>query len=279
MPVVGLSDLNNNNSSQRKEEEDEKRRNELYTGGNRRGGGGSGLSVIGPTDDDDEDEEADEGEESSSNNDNSSSHVVGDIFSRAQQADGAPSVADKEVPKRVITMYANGFVIDDGPFRSLTDPANEPFLRDVSRGVVPRELEDSAQESGSFHLELVDRRRDQYVPPAYVAFSGGGQTLGTTPTDEEKTQKTEEVKEEKPEVNGDEPTTTLQVRLPGGRRIVVTLNLTHTVGHVHAYVQSQTNEQRSFVLMAGFPPKTLSDSSATIKDANLAGASLTQKFL
>ena len=34
----------------------------------------------------------------------------------------------------MIVMYRNGFVVDDGPFRPLDDPANEPFLRDMARG-------------------------------------------------------------------------------------------------------------------------------------------------
>lgn len=35
------------------------------------------------------------------------------------------------------TNHRNGFVVDDGPFRTLEDPANEPFLRDMARGCVP----------------------------------------------------------------------------------------------------------------------------------------------
>lgn len=35
-------------------------------------------------------------------------------------------------------MYANGFTVDDGPFRTLEDPANEPFLRDLARGYVTK---------------------------------------------------------------------------------------------------------------------------------------------
>ena len=267
MPVVGLKDLNN---SKKKEEEEEKR-NELYSGGNRRGGGGSGLSVLGPGDEEDDDEDSEEKEEAARGH-------VGSMFSRAA-ANAAEGVTPTSgVPKRVITMYANGFTIDDGPFRSLDDPANKPFLRDVSRGVVPRELEDSAQDSGAYDLELVDRRGEVYTPPAYVAFSGGGRALGTTPT--QPTQPAVEPAEEPPAVVVDDaqPTTTLQVRLANGKRIRATLNLTHTVAHIEAHVRALSDDRsRPFVLMAGFPPAPLTDRDATIKDANLAGAALTQK--
>ncbi|KAJ8605135.1 hypothetical protein CTAYLR_000464 [Chrysophaeum taylorii] len=267
MPVVGLNDLNNNNA--KKDEEEEGKRNELYTGGNRRGGGGSGLSVIGPGDDEEEEEEEEKG---------AKSHV-GNMFSRAQ-ANAAEGVSPGSgVPKRVITMYANGFTIDDGPFRSLDDPANKPFLRDVGRGVVPRELEDSAQESGAYHLELVDRRAEHYKAPAYVAFSGGGNTLGTLPSSPAVEPVVSEDQQPKPApvvIDDAQPKTTLQIRLANGRRIRATLNLSHTVAHLEAYVRAHS-DNRPFVLLAGYPPAILADRDATIQSANLQGASITQK--
>lgn len=261
MPVVGLKDLNNPKES----EEEEAKRNELYSGGNRRGGGGSGLSVIGPGDEDDEDDETE-----------GAKRHVGTMFSRAQAkaAEGVPPATG--VPKRVITVYANGFTIDDGPFRSLDDPANKPFLYDVSRGVVPRELEDSAQESGAYHLELVDRRAEQYVPPAYVAFSGGGNTLGAT-ADEAPPPVPVSETPAAVVVDNSQPTTTVQVRLANGARLKLTLNLAHTVAHLEAAIRHQTQDQRPFVLLAGFPPAPLTDRDSTIQQANLAGAAVTQK--
>jgi len=37
----------------------------------------------------------------------------------------------------VVTLYANGFTVDDGPFRSLVDPANKPFVDAMNQGFVP----------------------------------------------------------------------------------------------------------------------------------------------
>lgn len=49
-----------------------------------------------------------------------------------------PPPTDAPGARRTITMYANGFTVDDGPFRTLEDPANEPFLRDLARGYVTK---------------------------------------------------------------------------------------------------------------------------------------------
>lgn len=39
-------------------------------------------------------------------------------------------------------VYKNGFKINDGPFRSLEDPANQKFMNDVKKGYIPQELVD-----------------------------------------------------------------------------------------------------------------------------------------
>jgi len=39
-------------------------------------------------------------------------------------------------------LFRNGFKINDGPFRSLEDPANKKFVADVKKGYIPQELVD-----------------------------------------------------------------------------------------------------------------------------------------
>lgn len=237
MPIVGLSDLN----APRENEE----RNELYTGGNRRGGGGSGLSVIGPEDD------------------------VESMFARAT------SEPSSDAPKRVITMYANGFTVDEGPFRALDDPENAPFLSDVAKGLVPRELEGE----GSSHFELVDRRAEVYTPPSFTAFGGAGQTLGTDAEAPPPPQVAPPPPQEESlpvVVDDQQPTTVIQIRLANGKRIRATLNLTHTVADLEAYVRANSDSP-AFVLLAGYPPVRLDDKDKSIQDAGLKGASVTQK--
>lgn len=74
----------------------------------------------------------------------------------SQQFNDNP-IPQKEVI-RIITLYKNGFTVDDGPLRSNTDPANKEFLQDVSGGHVPRELEREAKGKGELKVDLVDKR-------------------------------------------------------------------------------------------------------------------------
>jgi UBX domain-containing protein 1 len=39
-----------------------------------------------------------------------------------------------------ITLYSNGFVIDDGQFRPYDGPENQAFMKELNEGYVPREL-------------------------------------------------------------------------------------------------------------------------------------------
>ena len=41
-----------------------------------------------------------------------------------------------------LTVYKNGFKINDGAFRSLEDAANQKFMNDVHKGYIPQELID-----------------------------------------------------------------------------------------------------------------------------------------
>eukprot|EP00850_Spirogloea_muscicola_P003667 SM000015S01167 [mRNA] locus=s15:124868:126493:- [translate_table: standard] len=92
-----------------------------------------------------------------------------------------------------IAFWRNGFTVDDGPLRGLTDPANVPFLEvpkspsqpsamaatSINRGECPRELE-PAERSTPVHVNLVKKDEDWEAPqePKYVAFGGTGRTLG-----------------------------------------------------------------------------------------------------
>ena len=186
----------------------------------------------------------------------------------------------EDVPKRVITMYANGFTIDDGPFRPLDDPENQAFIKDVGRGLIPRELEAGAK-NGAFNLELVDKRGDEYTPPSYVAFSGGGHSLGTSaPAAAGAQAGVLGAGEEAPPPAVDEaqPTTTLQIRLANGKRIRAKVNLTHTLRHVDALIRQEGGGGAPYHLLGGYPPKQLNDLDASIEDAGLKGAALTQKL-
>jgi len=78
-----------------------------------------------------------------------------------------------------ITVYQNGFVVDDGEFREYDTPENKEFMSELNKGYVPKELREKYNKPVGVALE--DRRKEKFIPPpppAYVAYSGAGMSLG-----------------------------------------------------------------------------------------------------
>lgn len=225
------------------------------------GGGASGLNVVNPVD---------------------------RIFAKeSESADGVQQAA-------VITFYKNGFTVDDGELRDPEAPENKAFLEAMDRGEIPAELvprlRERAKATGeplAAGVSVTDKRGEMYVPPPYRAFSGAGATLGggaaaappagavvraggAGAAAAAATAAAVVVDESKPLAN-------MQIRLLDGRREKVTLNLTHTVGDLMNKVASLGGTSKPFLLTAGFPPKPLSDPTATLEAAGLKNAQVTQK--
>lgn len=79
-----------------------------------------------------------------------------------------------------ITLYQNGFTIDDGTFRDYNAPENKEFMKELNEGYVPKELQNQTKGKG-VNVSLEDRRKDVYrppTPPKYVAYSGSGMSMG-----------------------------------------------------------------------------------------------------
>ena len=114
-----------------------------------------------------------------------------------------------------ITLWKNGFQVDDGEFRANDNPANEPFLKDLMNGFVPRELQEKYGRELDVGLE--DKRAEEYVPPPppkYTAYQGEGMKIGGSMG-----QGLEVNKETgKPEVDSSKPSTKLQIRFHNGDR-------------------------------------------------------------
>lgn len=75
-------------------------------------------------------------------------------------------------------------------------------------------------------------------------------------------------------VDESQPTSSVQIRLPDGSRMVVKVNHGHTVGDVRTYLAAARPDVGEFVLQGAFPPKELKDDSATLEAAGLLGAAL-----
>lgn len=186
-----------------------------------------------------------------------------------QQAENAGPNAGEEV-RRTITMYRNGFIVDDGPYRRLDDPANADFLRSLAQGVTPREL----LLEGDVTVGLIDKRSEEYVE-TFQSFSGAGASLGTKTTGEEDSGNTVDpasLPEQPPAVDAGQPTTSIQVRTANGKRKVVKINLSSSVRDLAAHLRELADGP--FRLLSGFPPKPIDDLSQSVEAAGLKGASV-----
>nr|CAD1826780.1 unnamed protein product [Ananas comosus var. bracteatus] len=138
------------------------------------------------------------------------------------------------------------------------------------------------------HVNLI--RRDEDCPEPVkrqVAFQGVGRTLGGGSSSDPP------VSEPPPaaaapttappsgglSVDESLPSTTIQLRLADGTRMVARFNTHHTVGDIRAFIDaSRPGAARTYRLQTvDFPPKQLTDVTATIEQAGLANSVIIQK--
>lgn len=226
----------------KKDEDEEDNPNNRYVGGISDRGGGSGLAV-------------------EPNNDESDPRDS--VFAQAENA--GPN-AGEEV-RRTITMYRNGFVVDDGPYRRLDDAANAEFLRALAQGHTPREL----LQDGDVTVGLIDKRAEDFVE-TFQSFSGAGASLGTTGGTTGNTVDPATLPETPPAVDSSQPTTSIQVRTANGKRKIVKINLSSSVRDMAAHLRDVADGP--FRLLTGFPPKPIEDLNQSVEEAGLKGASV-----
>lgn len=281
--IHGLSSLNNNSDDDNNSDENR------YVGGVSARGGGSGLAV------------------EPNNNNNNADDILGAIRSNAEvaQPPSSSSATSSATPsrRRMITMYASGFTIDNGPFRRLDDPSNAEFLRDMARGITPKELFEDGSDSGDLEMGLVDKRHMEYEDDdnrtgaasgavrggssssAMEAFSGVGQSLGASTVAASSDGVIQpsgdtDAATAPPPLDESKPTTTIQIRLLTGKRLIVKCNLDDPVRtlvlHINANAAS-SGASDAYVLSSGYPPSVLSDLEKTIEECGLKGAQVVQK--
>ncbi|CAJ0928864.1 unnamed protein product, partial [Mesorhabditis belari] len=186
-----------------------------------------------------------------------------------------------------LTMWANGFSVEDGPLRSFDDAANQAFLQEIMRGHIPMELR---RQYPTDQLELrMERKLEDYTPPKPKPFGGSGHRLGavvpevvsTSSAATTSSSATSEPSEDltakaQAEVKLDEgaPITQVQARMPSGSRLVGRFNHSHIVADVRSFLVSASPDLAfaPFRLMTTFPNKVIEDESQSLKDAGLINA-------
>jgi UBX domain-containing protein 1 len=167
---------------------------------------------------------------------------------------------------RQITMYRDGFTVDDGPLRDLSDPMNKKFMDDIAKGQVPEEFGRSSDVNVSVH----DKRGEDYKEPSAVG-SASSSRVPAVPA------KIDDPVAAKGEgcvtVDTSKPTTKIQIRFHDGSKKAQEFNQDQTVGDLRAFCSQVTGQ--AMTIKGGFPPKPLTDDAQTLKDAGLCGAAVT----
>ncbi|RXW20492.1 hypothetical protein EST38_g5365 [Candolleomyces aberdarensis] len=89
-----------------------------------------------------------------------------------------PSASEEEIVTRHITLWRQGFQIEDGELRRYDEPENAAILAQINSGNAPLALMD-AREGQRVELRVAKRTHEDYEPPqGSRAFIGAGQRLG-----------------------------------------------------------------------------------------------------
>jgi UBX domain-containing protein 1 len=133
-----LDALKNREAGAGGDSDDDEQEQKFYVGGAGRAGG-SGQNVIDPSKLMDRARQL--GAVSASEHEqNSSSAFVGAGYSMSGSSEPVVKSEDPNKVRHTITLWRNGFSIDDGPLRSSDDPTSQEFLKDLNDGRVPAEL-------------------------------------------------------------------------------------------------------------------------------------------
>lgn len=193
----------------------------------------------------------------------------------------------KQTQDVTIKFWKNGFSIDNGVLRDFNDPSNKDFLNSISKGEVPEELR-SQVHGGEVHVNMEDHREEEYQKPKETlkAFSGTGHVLGSPvpsiitesslpPAAAVNSLPSQPVFK----VDESKPTTTIQIRLSDGTRLVTKFNTSNTVGDIRNVVRNARPGNRNFRLMTTFPNKTLEQDDVTIEAGKLQNAVIVQRVI
>ncbi|KAJ4876106.1 Plant UBX domain-containing protein 4 [Raphanus sativus] len=171
---------------------------------------------------------------------------TGRLLSGGESVSTAPPQQPDPVAHTII-FWSDGFTIDDGPLRKLDDPDNASFLE---------------------VLHLNQNVLLSFLCLTYVfLFCRVFESLSV--------QKSLSLK-----IEETDPTTSIQIRLTDGTRLVGKFNHHHTVHDIRAFIDSsRPGAPVNYQLQTtGFPPTPLADLAQTIQQAGLANSVVLQKF-
>jgi UBX domain-containing protein 1 len=181
---------------------------------------------------------------------------------------------DKTKNKLKLSLYKNGFILDNGEFRNKNEPANKKFMEEIEKGYIPNELVKKG--ITDLGIEMDDHRDENYEPPKeekkFQAFTGLGKSISSVNTEGLHVNKNATSN-----VDRSKPTCKVNIRLFNGEVVSEDFNLSQTLQDVINFVKKKSGSN-NFSLLDGFPPRPLTSYNKTIQELHLEGSLLTQKI-
>ncbi|KDQ58127.1 hypothetical protein JAAARDRAFT_34938 [Jaapia argillacea MUCL 33604] len=231
------------------------------------------------------------------------------------------SEPDESPAIRHITFWRDGFNVEDGELMRYDDPANAQILAEIDSGRAPPqilnvlpgqpvELRVAKRLSEDYNPALLKHlstagagpsrafvgsghRLGSPVPPATGEASGSGNHGGVgmpggfpaagsspAPTTSVAAREAGSI-QTRFEVDQTKPTTSVQIRLADGTRMVCRMNLTHTVRDIRNFINASRpdNLTRPYTIGTTFPNRVLEDDSQTVQAAGLVNSVIVQRWV
>ncbi|KAJ7214947.1 SEP-domain-containing protein [Mycena pura] len=202
--------------------------------------------------------------------------------------------SDSEEPAiRRLTFWREGFTVEDGPYMRYDDPAHADVLAAIHAGHAPPSIL-NVRPGQRVDVQVTKRTDEDYAAPPARPFQGAGQRLGApVPAAAASSSRTPSAAAAdagaEPRagittrfaVDQTRPTTSVQIRLADGTKIVCRMNLTHTVGDLRSFINASRPENltRAYTIGTTFPNRTLADDAATIEGAGLKNSVVVQRWV
>ncbi|TFK51290.1 SEP-domain-containing protein [Heliocybe sulcata] len=218
-----------------------------------------------------------------------------------------------ETAIRHLTFWRDGFSVEDGELRRYDNPEEARLLAQIEAGLAPPHVLDVLP-GQPVELRVARRINEDYQPPPKrpdVPFSGSGNRLGSplaalvgagatassanmpggfpaasgTPSASGSSAAGPDREPQsihtRFEVDQNKPTTSVQIRLADGTRLVARMNLTHTVKDIRNFINASRpeNNARPYTIGTTFPNRVLEDGSETIEQAGLVNSVIVQRWV
>ncbi|KAK7057951.1 SEP-domain-containing protein [Favolaschia claudopus] len=218
-------------------------------------------------------------------------HTLGGEGQASSFVPGEAQEPEDELVVRRLTFWRDGFTVEDGELMRYDDPANADVLAAIHAGHAPPSIL-NVRIGQRVDVQVTKRTDEDYIPPKPKPFSGSGNRLGApvpaavsssaAASSSSRSQATSASSiTPRFEVDQTQPTTSVQIRLADGTRMVCRMNLTHTVLDLRNFINASRPENltRPYTIGTTFPNRTLDDNSATIEGAGLKNSVVVQRWV